>query len=156
MCAARDELKNNPDAVKLYSELDSKSRALSSAYNTLVPRDGREAQQQTIARLSDDVDGLQLKFAQASQSFRAAREATRCTPADLQNVLPADAALIDILETTVTEPATKAEPHSDSQNRILAFIVRRDHPVELVDLGPSDRIQTAVRLWRIRQSPARI
>ena len=35
------------------------------------------------------------------------------------------------------------------QRRLMAFIVRPDRHIEMVDLGPSDRIAQAVRLWRV-------
>jgi CHAT domain-containing protein/tetratricopeptide (TPR) repeat protein len=70
-------------------------------------------------------------------------------PTDLQKVLPADAALVDFLHYSRTEPDS-SKPGIPKAKRIdgyLAFVFTRNR-VAWIDLGPARPIDHAVAAWR--------
>jgi CHAT domain-containing protein len=68
------------------------------------------------------------------------------TPEQLQAALPAETALVDLLEyVAFSGGRDKSAP---DENRYLAFVTRRGQPVVRVDLGPAGPINDAVKRWR--------
>jgi CHAT domain-containing protein len=155
--AARQSLANNPEAAQLYRQLETQSRALASAYSAVVSAKETAAQHEEIQRLSQDLQTLQAKLAGISQEFRAAQAAVQCTPESLRKSLPAGTALIDIVEFARAAKAENAVKGAiDKPHAFVAFIVRPDREIEMVDLGPSARVTLAVALWRISNLPAEV
>ncbi|HEY2760113.1 MAG TPA: tetratricopeptide repeat protein, partial [Pirellulales bacterium] len=153
MRAARESLQNNPEAQQLYSAIESKSRALASAYSAMVPANLRASQDAEISGLSKEVGELQERLSEISSEFRAARATIRCTPAELKRQLPMDVGMIDLIEYGRFVKPAKVGDQFSWQPHFLAFVVRGDRDIEMVDLGPSERIGQAVLLWRTSRLP---
>jgi CHAT domain-containing protein len=152
--AARQSLQNNPEAVRLYAQLEAQSRALAGAYGVAVPANQRAAQEEYTSHLSQEVQDLQRQLAQVSQEFRAAQTAIHCTPAMLRDCLPKGTALVDIAEFARFTKSDVVGAHMmDKPRALVAFIVRPDRDIEMVDLGPSLPISQAVLLWRVANVP---
>jgi CHAT domain-containing protein len=104
----------------------------------------RELQQAKLAQLSryrDDVIGdLQQKSVQLDEALKPiCRE-------EVLRALPRNTVLVDYLETLPDFEHTRIA--FGSTPTLLAFVVRRDEPVQLVDLGPVAPIRQAIDQWR--------
>ena len=80
------------------------------------------------------------------------RSVADATPAQVCGVLPKDAVLVDLLEYTYSGPAAAGQGPWQTEQRLVAFVVRR-RGVERVDLGASRPIAEAVDRWRQTLDP---
>jgi CHAT domain-containing protein len=141
----------DPDVARLLEELRrTTARFAALAFATPDPEqhDAWENQLHILTRRMED---LEIRLAQRSPAFRQAQEADRLTPERLQATLPADTALIDVLEYTHAQPAASGEKRKRSERRLVAFVLRPGQPVARVDLGPAAPIAAAVDRWRTAQ-----
>ncbi len=69
------------------------------------------------------------------------------TPAQVAAALPADAALIDLLEFNRRVPARGKPGEWDEQRCLTAFVLRPGKPVERFELGPIEPIAKSVDAW---------
>src|SRR5207248_1755880 len=83
-----------------------------------------------------------------SEPFRNQLAEQRRTTDDIRGVLPADAALVDILQYLHAFPGDKAGHRPFPELHFAAFIVRPGKPVERVELGPVSPIAAAIEAWR--------
>jgi CHAT domain-containing protein/Tfp pilus assembly protein PilF len=98
--------------------------------------------------LSQRKDQVEAELSRLDAGFREAQEIARRTPQQLQAALPKDAALIDFLVYTAFQPPAERKGEFSTERRMLAFVVRRDRPIERIDLGPVALIQKAIDAWR--------
>lgn len=153
MRAARNSLRDNAEAARVYAEMEDKSRLLASGYSAKLKAKEPGDQGVTLERLAADIESCQRRLADLSSEFRATREVSRTKPSDLQKSLPERTALVDIVEYRAYYNDDLARQLPRWQQRYVAFVVRPDRPIVMVDLGRSDRIQGAVALWRYQQLP---
>ncbi len=85
----------------------------------------------------------------ASKEFLRQNERLRRTVGDLRKALPADAALVDLLEYTHVAALTEKGGQFTSRRRFVAFVVRAKSPAVQIDLGPSEPIAAAIEAWRM-------
>ena len=74
----------------------------------------------------------------------------RLTPDEIANRLPADTALVDFLQfiRRVNQTQPDGSITTRGEQRLAAFVVRPNRPVEMIDLGLADPINSAVDQWR--------
>ena len=65
----------------------------------------------------------------------------------VRKCLPADTALVDILEYVHTRRPDQGRGRLQAELRLVAVVVRRDGPIVRVDLGPAACVTEAVRAW---------
>ena len=119
--------------------------------SALAPKQGQEEEhRRSLAQLSDQIELLEKQLAGVSQEFREQLDQQHRTPEDIRKALPADAALVDLLEYThYTAPKVKGR-RANWQRRIAAFVVRHDAPIARIELGPTEPIRQAVETWRAK------
>jgi CHAT domain-containing protein/tetratricopeptide (TPR) repeat protein len=142
-------LKGGKDAkvVKLLADLDRATRSLATLCSASPdPRDSQGRRRQ-LEKLTDQVEELEKAVARASPEFHNHLAQRRLTPGDLQKALPADCALIDLLEYSHHTPP-KGKREGKAQMHLLAFVVRRGQPIRRLDLGAVQPIRRAVASWR--------
>jgi CHAT domain-containing protein len=112
-----------------------------------APEPGKhEAWLQQIEQLTRAKEKLERELAGKSKAFgHSLREPT---VEDLVRALPADAALIDFLQYGHFS-LSQEKGKWIRENRLAAFIVRTRGPVEWVELGPTQPIETAIHEWRL-------
>jgi CHAT domain-containing protein/tetratricopeptide (TPR) repeat protein len=71
-------------------------------------------------------------------------------PEQVAEALPADAALVDLIEYTHAEPPAKGRRRFDYKTRYAAFVVRHGAQPRRVELGPASEIEEALAAWRAR------
>jgi CHAT domain-containing protein len=136
-----------PETAPLLAELRAVSARLGTL-SLLAPEVAiSKVRREEIAQLSAQKESLEGKIALASHEFRSA--ARSITAAEIQSALPADVALVDFLMYFASHPQAKGKGVGLVwEHRLAAFVLRREGPVQLVDLGLVEPISEAVDAWR--------
>lgn len=138
----------NQEVVALETELENATGRLAA-----LTRSGSylgKERQFRLAELSDAIERLQQRLANASVEFREQRAQLRRTPGDLRKALPPDAALVDLVVYSHCEPSKEKGQPATWPKTLTAFILSGDRPVERVALGPVEPIEQAIAGWRKR------
>ena len=138
----------DPSVRKLGEQLQGTAGRLA----TLALATPTPAQQATwrkqVDELTAEKEQLEARLSAASAEYRQSQAQQRLTPADLQHALPEDAVLIDLLEYWHSTPPAEKKGPFNHERRLAAFVMRRDMPVALVDLGAAETIAAHVDTWR--------
>ena len=139
--------KQTPELTAAFSQLQKVATQLSRlAWATPNPKD-EAGWQDKLARLSAEKDRLEAELSAQSSAYRQATQ--QVTLEELQIALPKDTVLVDFLEYSHHTPSdTKAGRKVSREDRLLAFVVRPDRPVEMINLGTVAPLQAAIDTWR--------
>jgi CHAT domain-containing protein/Tfp pilus assembly protein PilF len=139
--------RRQPELARDFAELDRVSSHL-AALALAAPDPGRlQDRRKQIQQLTLEKERLEAALARHSASFRQEQELGELGPAQLQAVLPADAALIDFLTYSHGSPSPGKKGGWKVERRLTAFVVRRDTIVRL-DLGGVVPVEAALERWR--------
>jgi CHAT domain-containing protein len=141
-------LKDDSETSVLYRKLESACCQLAVLIKTTPSGPQLAAHRHRLDELSDQIENLQEKLANLSASYARQRAQQKRTAAELRQALPADAALVDLLEYDHFGWTKENKDKLTKQRRLTAFVVRRDRPVAWIDLGPSAKVDAAVEIWR--------
>jgi CHAT domain-containing protein len=137
-----------PELTALFGKLQQVARQLAKqAWATPDPQ--QEAHwRENVERLSAEKERLEAELSARSAAYRQARR--QVTLEDLQQALPKDVVLVDILQYRHGAPADKkAAAKKTSEQRLIAFVVRHDGPVARINLGPEQPVSAAIDAWRV-------
>jgi CHAT domain-containing protein len=146
-------LAGRDDLEPLFNELQRASSQLATLALSKPEPELAEARRRQLADLAAEVERLEQDLASRSAAYRQAMR--RVSLENLREALPDDAVLVDYLQYTFTDgpppgdegtQQTTAAPVKEL--RLAAFVVRREGPVKLVDLGSSTEIEAAIDAWR--------
>ena len=146
--ALRRDLAKKPQVAALYGELEAATSELAVFTNRVPTGPERETYQKRLDELSEQVEELQVKLAKVSAPFAEQRAQQKRTGAELRKALPADTAMVDLIEYRDYGWTEENQAKPIWQLRVAAFVVRRDQPVAWIDLGLSADIDSAVETWR--------
>jgi tetratricopeptide (TPR) repeat protein/CHAT domain-containing protein len=132
-----------------YDVLERVANRLSSLVFARPDPKQQEERRRLIQELTDEKERLESELAGESAESRRKQAAARPTPAQVRDALPPDAVLIDFLEYSHDRPAPQEKGKWVTTTRLAAFVVRREQPVALIDLGPVKPIADAVEAWRV-------
>jgi CHAT domain-containing protein/tetratricopeptide (TPR) repeat protein len=141
----------DPAAARLLAGLTAARRR--RAELLLAPRPGdaatRAQREGDLRDLDEAIAGQAAAVGRLLPAVPRAGRVAAAAPADLQQVLPAGAAVADFLRWTLIEydPAKPGKAGERWTDRYLAFVLTRD-AVAWVDLGPADPVEQAVAAWR--------
>ena len=136
-----------PEVARLVSDLrDTITRLATLALTTPDPKQ-LEAWHRQVADLTVRKEALEAELSRRSAAFHRERAREQTTPAQVQAALPRDTALIDFLEYTRFSPPAEGKGELRRERRLVAFVVRPDRPLVLLDLGPLGPIAAAVDQW---------
>ena len=100
-----------------------------------------------LAAVSAQKDELETELARLSSAYRQTQR--QVTLDVLRAALPAEAALVDYIEYSHTEPPPTDQPGKlRFERRLVAFVVRREGPVQRFELGPVEPLAMAIDAWR--------
>jgi len=117
----------------LKKELSDTIRQLATLLNS-TPKPGEgQTFQDKVKALSEKKEDLEKELAKQIPTLNLAK----VTPADLQNIIALDAALVDIFQ----------YEHS-FENRYAAWVIRKDKPIVRLELGSAEDINNLVFQWR--------
>lgn len=141
----------DPKAAKQLAQLAAARRRRADLILAPDPRDPA-----TRTRRQDDIKELDRQIADLDRDLRPllpaidrAERLAMTKPAEMQKLLPADAAIVDFLR-YVRLDWDKARPGKGGEIHTLsyvAFVVTRDK-IAWIDLGPAEPIEDAVDHWR--------
>ena len=137
----------DPEVIRLSIELEKASNRLGALTFAVPAASKQDAWQRQLEELTEQKERLEKELVRRSGEFRRQREAARTTPADLQSVLPKDAALVDFLEYT-RYSLPKGKSRLTEERHLVAFVVRPGRPVFQLELGPVEPVAKAVEEWR--------
>jgi CHAT domain-containing protein/tetratricopeptide (TPR) repeat protein len=137
----------NSELEPLFDQLLNINTRLATLSLAVPDPKRREVWLRQVGDLTDHKEDLERDLATRSAEFRQAQENARLTPEQLQRVLPKGAALVDFLEFVGRSPP-ESGGRSRRERRLVAFVVRFDHAVERVDLGPVQPLEEAADRWR--------
>jgi CHAT domain-containing protein/tetratricopeptide (TPR) repeat protein len=138
-------LRRRPDLQPRFHELDSVSARLSNLVlrgpDGLVPA----AWKREVNDLSDKKERLEGELARAGEELR---QQQALSAAKLQEALPEQVTLVDFLEYTHYSPPVGGKGLPSRDNRLVAFVVRKDRPVRRIELGGVQSLAAAADDWR--------
>jgi CHAT domain-containing protein len=135
-------------AARTFAQLEDATRRLASL-SRVSPSPRQLARYRAVLEeLSERIENLEKELSEASAEFRRQRAARRLRPADVRAALPADCALVDLLEYEHRVPPARPGGEGTWQRRLTAFVVRPGQRVRRVELGAALPITRAVGNWR--------
>jgi CHAT domain-containing protein/tetratricopeptide (TPR) repeat protein len=140
---------NEPDLRARADKLQAISGELATVASAIPSPDGVPAWRQEVIRLANEKERLEADLSAASDAYRRSKAERNLTPDELRRALPSDAVLIDVAEFSCRfAPSSEKRESWKSERRLAAFVVRRDRPVTLVDLGSASALTANVDRWR--------
>jgi tetratricopeptide (TPR) repeat protein len=114
---------------------------------TVSPTGRPDAWRAEFEKLRDRKEKLEADLSRRSAAFRDGMRKPAVDPSDIAAVLPVRTALIDLCVYDHFSPPVGGKSGHVVEQRILAFVVRRDRPVICLPLGPVAPVDRAVRAW---------
>ena len=152
---------DDPVEQQLWFDLQAIANQLATASRTAPSAEQREAWLKNLSDLTDRKEQLEADLSKRSAKFREVTQETKLTPDSLAKKLPADTALVDLLQFPREVHTKKADGSVEIrwEHRLAAFIVRnaagqtdrtgKQRPcVAMIDLGLVEPIDQAVQDWR--------
>jgi CHAT domain-containing protein/Tfp pilus assembly protein PilF len=141
---------DNPDEQKLWNDLQAVSTQLATASRATPNPQQHDAWQQKLTDFTKQKEQIEADLSQRSAEFRKLRSQTKLTSDDLAKKLPANTALVDLLQfyRSVDETQPDGSLTTYSVQHLAAFVIRSDQPVAMIDLGLIEPINAAVAKWR--------
>jgi len=144
-------VRDKADVKPLFVDLEATASRLSRVAYALPPEERRERWQFEVTDLSEKLEKLERALLAKCQKYGV----TRSSPSvqDVRTALPSGAVLIDFVESrAIVQSVAKNQANGKTQilgkPRVLAFLVRRDAPVELIVLANPTKVQEEVDVWR--------
>ncbi len=107
--------------------------------------ESRPAFADRIAGLSEEKERIEAELARDSSAFAQQRLSQRLDVAGLRKLLPADVVLFDFLQYDAAAAQLDRAADSPGQPHLAAFVVSRDQPTRLVQLGPVAPLEETCR-----------
>ncbi len=141
--------RRRPELKPLADELlQVGTRLAHLSFSTPEPKH-RKAWLKEISDLTDRKDRLERDLSEKSTRFRQSRETLSVDPDQLRKAIEPSAALVDILYYRHYFARKVGEKSSRrSEDRYVAFIVRRNAPIQRIELGDNRIIVAEFRRWR--------
>jgi CHAT domain-containing protein len=138
--------RRNPELKEAVAELQSVSTRLATLALATPDPSKAAVWRRQLEELTDRKERLERDLSAKSAAFRQSRE-----PPDaerLRLLLPAGAALVDLLQYHHHAPSKEQKGRREFEERLIAFVARSDAPIARVELGPAAPIQQCVDRWR--------
>jgi len=141
----------NPEAAALLAKLTDRRRRRAELLLAPQPADpaSRKQRDDVLERYAREIEVLDRQLRPLLPAIDRAEKLARATPADLQQALPAGAAVADFLRYTLFEQDPNRPGAVGVKLTVcyLAFVITKGK-VAGVDLGPAAPIESAVAAWR--------
>ncbi|HEY5315445.1 MAG TPA: CHAT domain-containing protein, partial [Pirellulales bacterium] len=139
-------LVDRPELKPKFAELEQVTARLARLALAVPPPEKRDAIRQQLAELSGRKEQMERELAHQSATFAAAAHAA--TVDELQQALPAEAALVDFVEYWQRLEPEKKGGKPAWKRQLAAFVVRHAGPIRLLSLGESGPVGEAIDRWR--------
>lgn len=137
----------NPEDRSLLDQLSAARSALARLTLSGADDKGRAvARREEMARLHTEVERLETEVSARSAEFRALEQPV--TLKAVQDAVPADAALIEIVLYRPYDVKAARREARFGAARYVAYVLRRDGAPLWVDLGDAEKVDQEVAAWR--------
>jgi CHAT domain-containing protein/tetratricopeptide (TPR) repeat protein len=137
--------------VALLDQITDRRRQRADLLLATIPTDVATCKERDadLTRYTREIEALDRALRPLLPSVERSDKLTDASPADLQQVLPVDAAVVDVLRYTRSEYNPKKPGNEGWEQTVcyLAFVLTRDQ-VAWLDLGPAQPLEDAVTAWR--------
>ena len=144
----RERRRLDPTNAPLADELQTTITRLATLSLNVPDGSERKPWLAQLDNLKRRKESLEAELAERSRDFKNQFASATVTPEQLQSSLPADAALVDVLEYVQFSGGHDAS--APDETRYVAFVVRRDQPIKRIDLGGVTKIDEAVDACRAK------
>ena len=156
----RQRVGDSPQATECYAQLRRVGRQLAQLSLAVPQSNGREARRKRLAELNEEKERLERELASLSQEYRQALKIRDAQIGDLVQLLPPEAAMVDVVHTRVWSPPQSGKGEFVVEQHYEAFVLRpiKEDPgytVAWVHLGPVEPIDEAISQWRATVRPGR-
>ncbi|QDV54197.1 CHAT domain-containing protein [Rosistilla oblonga] len=134
-----------PETASLFEELQQTASRLASLSRLEIDPLNQDRWQRQLNELTSAKERIEVELSQRSAAFRRVRE--QITLDDLQAAIPENAVLVDYFAYHRSTPPSEGN-YPNPVNGLLVSLVRKNHPVQLFDLGPIGPIQEKIDTWR--------
>jgi CHAT domain-containing protein len=145
--ARRLRREGDPGVSQMLVDLQQTSQQLATLAQPTSPTLLDGAGRRRLQELTDQKERQETDLIRHSAAFRAIRDEAAMTPAQMQELLPDDTALVDLLEYVHSQPDKTQIGKRQVERRVVAFVIRKNS-IERVELGPATAIAKAVANWR--------
>jgi hypothetical protein len=148
----------SPQARSLWQSLLSLRRERETLLLAPVNPDRAPTRDKRLTAIDEDIRAKEGELRPLLPTLKRSEELLRASPVDLQKVLPAGTAFVDLLHYTEFErnPKVRGEKALKRTPRYVAFMVTREG-VARIELGKAQPIEETLDLWRralVEGSPA--
>ncbi len=141
----------NPRAAELLAQLTALRCRRADLLLAPRPADPGTLQKRNddLAELGRQIDRLDRTLRPLLPAVDRAEKRAQATPAQLQQALPADAAVVDFLRCTGFEHDPRKPDRNGAKGtaRYLAFVLTSEK-ISWIELGPAQPIEEAISTWR--------
>jgi CHAT domain-containing protein/tetratricopeptide (TPR) repeat protein len=141
----------DPKAAALLDQLTQRRRQRADLVLAPVPAHAaaRQKRDDALQEYAGQIETLNRALRPLLPAVARAEKLLRASPADLQQALPADCAIVDFLRYTLhtQDPAKPGAAGLQRTAHYLAFVVTKDR-LTWCDLGPAKPLEDAVTAWR--------
>ena len=141
---------NDKDSLKLIDQL-------SDSYNQLAnliykdPKKNSPEHPQKVTDLAKKIKDLEDKLSRRSAEFANLSQELKSQPVtltDIQKLIPADAALVEIVRYRPFNPKAKQQNQRFGKPRYAAYILNLTGEPQAIDLGETEKIEKSLELFR--------
>jgi CHAT domain-containing protein len=134
--------------ARLFADLTATTNRLATLALAVPDPKQADAWRAEVAEQTRRKEELEVALAGRDAAFRAERAEARRTSEEVRASLPTGAALLDLLDYTHFDTRAGDKGGFAVDGHFLAFVIQRDRPVAVIDLGPWRPIAEAVQGWR--------
>jgi CHAT domain-containing protein/Tfp pilus assembly protein PilF len=132
---------------ELVEQLQQTTRLLAALILAPVEPRTASSRRQEAEKLTQQKEELEGRLSRLSRTFHVQHKQAEVGAANLEQMLPADAALVDFLFYSQYDHSHN-DPRKRHQRRLSAWVVRPGRALVRVDLGPAEPIEQAVAAFR--------
>ncbi|QDV10303.1 CHAT domain protein [Rosistilla oblonga] len=137
---------DDEELAPLFKNLQQTATRLASLSRIFPDPKTQDSWKRQITDLTAEKEQLEAELSQQSVTFRNAQDPVALE--DLLTALPPDATLVDFVEYSRPNPDEITNKDHRWVRSLIAFVIRKDQPIALLDLGPVAPISEAIDTWR--------
>ncbi|QDS91234.1 photosystem I assembly protein Ycf3 [Rosistilla ulvae] len=137
---------DDKELAPLFKKLQQTATRLASLSRIFPEPENQDSWKRQITELTAEKERLEAELSRQNATFRNAQDPV--TLEDLLTAFPPDATLVDFVEYSRPNPDEVTNKDHRWVRSLVAFVIRKDQPIALFDLGPTAPVVKAIDTWR--------